>query len=326
MNERIQKRSPTRAATFAFLALLGFTQASVAQNCESYENYSDESINAQARLCNTHVGCRYILNTYKSCPSAFDFLQRLKYALDINRRPLEGADRRITADQIFEAHISENQAKATWNDEAKQFALRAREFANAAPDRETLGTLKNGIGWAYYGAVKDGVANGAGVFLFSHGEIQRGQFLDGNPNGASDILFFNGSRHIGVRTSGKPNGRGVFQFNAGSQYLGGFLDGKFDGQGSLNMRDGRRFSGLWSNNTLIDGAEYRADGIKISAGRYDGNEKLIIGERFNASGQVIERLDGREQERVVAQTQSPRPAPSPVTDDPKVMGGGARPR
>jgi hypothetical protein len=324
MFKNIQAINCRIAVFLAGISTLGYLQNAAAQACDSYPN---DSLSSQAGWCNTTLDCQYILGSYKTCADAVVFLERLKNA-DTKKRSLQNANRAITSDHIFDAHITDNQAKATLNAEWRQYAEQVRKIANSniSAQSGTFGRLTTGIYWSYQGEMKDGAPHGGGTKFFSNGEILRGQFVDGNIKGMSDVIFPNGQRYLGERLNGSATGLGRSQFQNGDQYVGQLHGGKFEGEGIFARLDGRRFTGTWSDSILVNGTEHSSDGVKRSAGRYDKFERLVVGERFNDAGQVVERLDGREQERALAQAATKPPAPQPAADDPKVFGAGKRPR
>jgi hypothetical protein len=107
-----------------------------------------------------------------------------------------------------------------------------------------------------------------------HGECISGKLY--KPGG--DLLY------QGELSNGVPNGYGILYYwdSTNRQYLGMFKDGKYHGEGELFYRNNRLyFSGMFDNNTMINGLYFSKNGYRSSKNKhyideYDKHNDVLV--------------------------------------------------
>ncbi len=138
----------------------------------------------------------------------------------------------------------------------RSFTLSGENTADTSPEssgepsenQQTL-AFANGI---YQGSVRDGKAEGRGVFRYNNESCYEGEFRDGLPHGAGVLTWKDGRRMEGNFQKGKMEGPGSCSWADGSHYRGEFRDGKMDGRGTFVWENGTRFDGLFSRGRRTD--------------------------------------------------------------------------
>ncbi|RGE45696.1 hypothetical protein DZC30_07015 [Comamonas testosteroni] len=256
-------------------------------NCSELK---DEATITQADLCSAHIGCRFVLGVQKTCARAKSYLERLRTAIGEGTPTLFGLlgnRKEVTPDAVFTAALGadnmEQQRKLGGNtkfqQQAQDVSARVREVGNGST---LTGRSPSGTDWIYYGQTSGGKANGTGSFIYSSGEIQRGQFKNDDLDGPGDVLFASGTRFVGTINEDSGRREGLQVDEAGFQRDGvRYSDGKFIGV--MTRPDGSKFRGTIDKTMLKEGREYRPDGTLAEEGRYEGG-KLFVGTRYDAAG------------------------------------------
>lgn len=256
-------------------------------NCSELK---DEATITQADLCSAHIGCRFVLGVQKTCARAKSYLERLRTAIGEGTPTLFGLlgnRKEVTPDAVFTAALGadnmEQQRKlggnAKFQQQAQDVSARVREVGNGST---LTGRSPSGTDWIYYGQTSGGKANGTGSFIYSSGEIQRGQFKNDDLDGPGDVLFASGTRFVGTINEDSGRREGLQVDEAGFQRDGvRYSDGKFIGV--MTRPDGSKFRGTIDKTVLKEGREYRPDGTLAEEGRYEGG-KLFVGTRYDAAG------------------------------------------
>ncbi len=107
------------------------------------------------------------------------------------------------------------------------------------------------LGGRYEGEFKDGNWNGKGVLTNSHSNFE-GEFKDGKFDGAGAYTWNDRYHYEGQWKDGKKNGRGVMTFVGGGRYEGEFKDDKANGSG-IYAGAGEKYSGTWANGCFREG-------------------------------------------------------------------------
>jgi hypothetical protein len=282
---------PLLAAVLTLAAASGWAQD--ASPCGKF----DEDTQLQADLCSAHLGCRMVLKIQSTCTRVTDFLGRIKSAVGEGAASLFGRRNALDANQLFDAAIPPESAKAAADPEWSRRSAAVRQSVQGAP-RGSLAQPSiadpNGK-WVFYGESRDGKANGPGVAVFENGEVQRGRFVDNKLEGDAETLRADGTRRLAENVAGKEEGSGFQYYSNGAVYKGGFSGGAIGGQGRLTMANGEVYEGTFRRGQPVEGSRYRADGTLAERGSFD-RFQLTKGQRFDGSGQVVATID-REAER-----------------------------
>ena len=256
-------------------------------NCSELK---DEATITQADLCSAHIGCRFVLGVQKTCARAKSYLERLRTAIGEGTPTLFGLlgnRKEVTPDAIFTAALgADNMAQqrnlagsTKFQQQAQDVSARVREVGNSSA---LTGRAPSGTDWVYYGQASGGKASGTGSFIYSTGEIQRGQFKNDSLDGPSEVLFANGTRFVGAINEDSGRREGLQVDEAGFVRDGArYSDGTFIGV--MTRPDGSKFRGTIDKTVLKEGRDYRPDGSLNEEGRYEGG-KLSVGTRYDAAG------------------------------------------
>ena len=243
-------------------------------NCSELK---DEATITQADLCSAHIGCRFVLGVQKTCARAKSYLERLRTAIGEGTPTLFGLlgnRKEVTPDAIFTAALgADNMAQqrnlagsTKFQQQAQDVSARVREVGNSSA---LTGRAPSGTDWVYYGQASGGKASGTGSFIYSTGEIQRGQFKNDSLDGPSEVLFANGTRFVGAINEDSGRREGLQVDEAGFVRDGArYSDGTFIGV--MTRPDGSKFRGTIDKTVLKEG-------------RYEGG-KLSVGTRYDAAG------------------------------------------
>jgi hypothetical protein len=112
----------------------------------------------------------------------------------------------------------------------------------------------------YIGEIKDGLANGKGIFSWD-GNIYVGQFKKCFCDGIGRTTYDSGHSHEGEYKDDKRHGQGTYTFANGNKYVGEYKDSKMHGQGTYTWADGDKYVGNWKDGkrhgqgtyTVVDG-------------------------------------------------------------------------
>ena len=118
----------------------------------------------------------------------------------------------------------------------------------------------------YEGEVREGKAQGRGVYTFANGDRYDGEYRDDKRHGRGVFDWATGDRYEGEFRENRRDGRGVLTTTTGSRYDGEWRDGEQNGVGILTYADGARYAGEWRNG------EQNGRGIQIwpDGSRYTG--------------------------------------------------------
>lgn len=117
----------------------------------------------------------------------------------------------------------------------------------------------------FHGVMRDGRAEGTGVFDWPDRRHYAGAFHDGRIEGEGVLTWPNGDRYFGHFLAGRRHGHGVQSWGNGQRYEGDFQQDAITGRGVLTIPGGR-YSGELRDG-IPDGY-----GILISpAGNFGGN-------------------------------------------------------
>lgn len=119
----------------------------------------------------------------------------------------------------------------------------------------------------YFGNVKNGKADGFGVYNYNSGNRYIGSFKNGLFNGHGIFIYKDEDRFEGEYLNGKQNGHGIFIYKDGDRFEGEYLNGKRNGFGIYIHKNGDRFEGEYLNG------ERNGFGISVfqSIYRFEGN-------------------------------------------------------
>jgi hypothetical protein len=117
-------------------------------------------------------------------------------------------------------------------------------------------TIQNGKDQVFYiGDMKDGMAEGYGVGLFSTGGRYEGQWKENMRHGEGRYEWSDGEYFVGNYANDKRHGYGEYFFKNGKKYEGFWLDSKRHGYGRILSKAGKiEFQGLWENDHFIKSA------------------------------------------------------------------------
>ncbi|MGQ0581687.1 MAG: MORN repeat-containing protein [Reyranella sp.] len=106
----------------------------------------------------------------------------------------------------------------------------------------------------YEGELRDGKANGRGLYTYASGNRYEGEWRDDQRNGRGVFTWTDGSRYEGEWRDNRENGRGVHTWPSGNRFEGEWRNGKPNGSGTLYQRtDGETFTGTWTNGCFRQG-------------------------------------------------------------------------
>ncbi|MCR9140761.1 MAG: hypothetical protein NXI24_00710 [bacterium] len=98
------------------------------------------------------------------------------------------------------------------------------------------------------GCVEGNCVNGEGVYVYSTGDVYRGQFTNGNRDGKGSFEYANGDRYDGNFKENKRTGFGSYTFSNGDKYVGEFNNGQLKGIGTYRFTDGTQLKGTFTQN------------------------------------------------------------------------------
>jgi hypothetical protein len=151
-----------------------------------------------------------------------------------------------------------------------------RYFENGRASSRYEGELRDGKangagvffqvdGARYDGAWRDGKRDGSGVFSWGSGNRYEGEWHDDRQNGHGVLVLGDGSRYDGTWRDDKPDGVGAYS-DAYGGYEGEWRDGKRNGNGVFTATDGSRYDGAWRD----DKPNGRGVSVWANGDRYDG--------------------------------------------------------
>ncbi len=119
-----------------------------------------------------------------------------------------------------------------------------------------------------------------------------GELLHGKAHGKGRAYHAYSStlRYKGTFENGVPHGSDITEYwpNGKPMYQGEFCRGRYHGQGSTFWEDGtRRYMGVFVNEELIEGAEFRRDGTQAYRGQFRGWLRYEVGVCYTADGTVV---------------------------------------
>ena len=150
--------------------------------------------------------------------------------------------------------------------------------------------ISDGTIGIYTGQLVEGKPEGYGVFIYSNGEIFKGNWRNGKQSGRGSIYYANGSIwYKGDWFCGKPHGQGAeYDYNNVIEYDGGWYNGKRTGRGVLFNKDGNvKYEGDWINGKYHgQGTEYNDESTVYYQGFWVHGKKDGQGILFYPDGKV----------------------------------------
>lgn len=105
----------------------------------------------------------------------------------------------------------------------------------------------------YYGALKEGKANGHGIAIFNNRGLYDGEWKNNRRHGKGKYIWHNGDRYVGGFVEGKRSGTGIYYFASGERYEGEWKDDYRHGAGRFYSKKGKlRFEGHWEKDVFQD--------------------------------------------------------------------------
>ena len=131
-------------------------------------------------------------------------------------------------------------------------------------------TFSHGV---YVGDIVDNKMHGHGMFMFTNGQIHKGNFTYGEckgpgirsypdgdvyegdfsdykKHGQGTYTWSNGDKYIGTYANDEMHGEGINIFASGERYEGSFAFGKWNGKGINTWPNGEKHEGIFVNNKL----------------------------------------------------------------------------
>ncbi|MEM6633036.1 MAG: hypothetical protein AAF694_25420 [Bacteroidota bacterium] len=112
---------------------------------------------------------------------------------------------------------------------------------------------KDGMEVFYVGGVKDKLAYGKGVGLYSNGNRYEGEWKANERHGKGTFYWSDGEYYVGNYYQNERQGQGNYYWPNGDKFTGLWQHDKRNGIGTFYGKDGKTVaSGNWKNNKLID--------------------------------------------------------------------------
>ncbi|WP_026903633.1 hypothetical protein [Pedobacter glucosidilyticus] len=134
---------------------------------------------------------------------------------------------------------------------------------------------------AYFGAVKNGKANGYGEgivrYLGKPGGSYKGYWKDNyfHGQGTFDYGHINapkGDKYVGEWAYGKFHGKGTYFYQIGDKYEGEWVNGQKMGKGTYFFISGNKYEGEWQNSYRTGYGKFTYANGKVEEGLFDKNK------------------------------------------------------
>ncbi len=151
-----------------------------------------------------------------------------------------------------------------------------------------------GNGDTYIGEVREGIANGKGIYTFKNGDVYRGSMVNDKPDGRGILTCKNGEKYAGDFERGEKFGIGIYQYRNGDRFEGEFFNneaqkdrGVFIPLGQRNVKKGRRYTKVSLVETV--GASFKKVQIANTYVQFEGKEfEITIRDAVKPSEYYVE--------------------------------------
>ena len=135
------------------------------------------------------------------------------------------------------------------DEQQKETTEKIKPETNVTDEAITIDTPSGKVSGLYTGMLKNGLADGGGLFTCdSEGWVYGGCFTNNMFSGEGDIQYDNGDTFSGTFENGMRNGQGVEQYgNSSCAYSGEYKDDVKNGNGELIFEYGPMFEGTFNN-------------------------------------------------------------------------------
>ena len=105
----------------------------------------------------------------------------------------------------------------------------------------------------YVGEVRNKMANGKGVALYSTGSRYQGSWKDNQRHGYGTFYWPDGERYDGDYVNDRREGVGTYFWPNGEKFAGGWKNDRRSGKGAFYSEDGEIMaSGIWKGDELVE--------------------------------------------------------------------------
>ena len=292
-----------RAGVVVLAVLAGVAQAQVSDwatsNCPALQEPAQVAL---VRLCNGHTGCAMMVAQQgNSCLRVQQFLTTLDAAIGPPPAPSSGFSgllgvlgiRRVTPEAVWQASLPEAAKALESRPEWKELIDQAAKGVPPGAGLLNEGTNARGARFVNYGSGTSSASplNGPVTTFFANGQMRRGVWAAGKFD-VTDLVFLTGQRVTAVFGPDGATDQGRERTPTGNEFVGRFnRDTLAWLTGTMTRPDGRREEGVFVDDTLRQGKQFRADGTLAAEGTFD-KDGLSVGRLYDAAGTaVVENVD-----------------------------------